>query len=71
MDGEQPAGLSYGEWLKTKRRGFVESVMGKKKAALFLDGDLPIDRFINREGFELTLDELEQFNPEIWARTFG
>lgn len=49
---------SYNEWLRTQSRVFVEDVLGKKKAALYLDGGLSLDRFVDRKGVEYTLDEL-------------
>lgn len=51
---------TYNEWLKTQKRPFVEDVLGKKKAKLYLDGDLSLDRFTDREGHEYTLLELEK-----------
>lgn len=51
---------NYNEWLKTQKRSFVEDVLGKKKAKLYLDGDLTLDRFTDRAGREYTLPELEK-----------
>ena len=51
---------SYNEWLKTQRRPFIDDVLGKKKAKLYLDGDLSLDRFTDRTGREYTLVELEK-----------
>lgn len=56
------ASQSYYSWLKSqgmqgpKGRAFVEDVLGKERAALFLDGGLSVERFKR-----LTLDE--QFQP--------
>lgn len=51
---------NYNEWLKTQKRPFVEDVLGKKKAALYLDGKVPLDRFVDRNGRSYTLLELEK-----------
>jgi len=49
---------SYNDWLKTQPKEFVEDVLGKQKAALYLDGKLPLDKFTDSKGMELTLDQL-------------
>lgn len=71
MDGEVPEDLSYGDWLKRQNRGFIDDVLGKSKAKLFIDGELPIDRFIDRRGTELTLAQLQQRDPGAWQKAFG
>jgi hypothetical protein len=53
-----PAATSYQEWLKRQSKEFQEDVLGKTKARLFRDGKLPLDKFVNRLGDELTLAEL-------------
>lgn len=68
MNGQVPAGMNYGEWLKTQDRAFVEHVLGVKKAKLFLDGKLPIDKFVNRAGHELTLEQLAERDPVAFKR---
>lgn len=60
MNGQVPAETTYGQWLRRQDKGVVEEVLGKKKAKLFLDGNLPIDRFVDDKGMELTLDELRE-----------
>lgn len=52
--------VTYAEWLKTQDRETVEDVLGVDKAALFVDGSLPLDRFVNGGGREYTLDQLRQ-----------
>jgi hypothetical protein len=70
VDGQVPAEMTYGEWLKQQPRASVEDILGPKKAALFLDGKLPIDRFVDDTGHELSLDELEQREHKAWNRAF-
>ncbi len=47
------------QWLERQPRFFVESALGKTRAALFLDGKLPIERFTDLSGRPLTLKELK------------
>jgi len=71
MDGQIAQDKAYGDWLRTQDRSFVEEILGKKKAALFLEGKLPIDRFVNEGGRELTLEELHAKYSEAWNLAFG
>lgn len=71
LDGQVPADLTYGEWLRRKPRAFIEQTLGKRKAKLFIDGDLEITSFTNRLGAELNLDDLRRLHPDEWARAFG
>ncbi len=68
MNGQVPAELTYGLWLKGQPRSFVEEVLGAKKARLFLDGKLPIERFVNRAGIPLTLAQLARLESAAWTR---
>ena len=54
------AKMTSDQFLRQQPRWFVESTLGKKKAALFLDGGLKIDRFTDMTGRPLTLDELRE-----------
>jgi SPP1 gp7 family putative phage head morphogenesis protein len=58
LDGKIPGRPTYNEWLKTQPREFVEDVLGKDKAKLYLEGNLTLDKFVDRAGAELTLVEL-------------
>lgn len=66
---------SYNDWLKTQPREFVEETLGKAKAKLYLDGNLTLDKFVNREGRELTLEQLEASESRVikaaWSAAFG
>lgn len=70
MNGQVSAELNYDQWLRRQPLEFQDDVLGKKKAQLFRAG-LTMDRFIDREGAELTLREIEEREAEIWARAFG
>ncbi len=58
MTGTLPAKMTYQKWLEGQSAAFQDDVLGKSKGALFRRGDLPLDRFVNRAGDELTLAEL-------------
>jgi SPP1 gp7 family putative phage head morphogenesis protein len=56
--GTISADTSPSEFLKQQPRWFVESTLGKSRAALFLDGNLPIEKFTDMQGSPLTLSQL-------------
>jgi SPP1 gp7 family putative phage head morphogenesis protein len=63
-----PESVSYNDWLARQSREFQEDVLGKKKARLYKDGKLTLDKFVNRNGDELTLAELKSQYPDAWKR---
>lgn len=69
--GPVPASRSYGDWLRAQPVSVQNDVLGVKKAQLFRKGGLKIDRFVDRTGKELTLDELRAANREIYDRVLG
>lgn len=56
--GPVPADTTYNEWLKGQSRTFQDDTLGMTKAKLFRDGGLHLDRFVNRNGDELTLAQM-------------
>lgn len=56
--GPIPAKTTYQEWLTGQSKSFQDDLLGGTKAKLFRDGGLKLDRFVNRNGDELTLAEL-------------
>lgn len=68
MNGQVPADVTYGEWLRKQPRDFVEEVLGKTKARLFLDGNLTVDRFVHANGRPLTLAELKARDREAFTQ---
>lgn len=57
MDGQVPADLSYGDWLKKQSNDVQNKVLGKTRAKLFREG-ASIESFANNKGEMLTLEEL-------------
>jgi len=68
LDGQVPETLTYQQWLRKQPREFVEDVLGKTKSKLFLDGKMPVDRFVDLSGRDFTLDELRSSDQDIFAR---
>lgn len=63
---------SYYSWLETQPRDFIESVLGKKRSALFLKGGLSAKRFaelqLDKKFEPLTLEEIKKTVPEAFTR---
>lgn len=67
MDGQVPAGLNFDKWLRTKPREFQDEVLGRAKGDLFRAG-VTMDRFVDRAGNELTLDQLRKTEGEAFKK---
>jgi SPP1 gp7 family putative phage head morphogenesis protein len=65
---DPPSRTSYAGWLRTLERDDVEDILGKRKAALFLDGGLKLERFVDASGKEYTLEQLRAREAKAWAR---
>lgn len=68
LDGQVPGDLTYGEWLKKQPAAFQDEVLGPARGKLLRQGGLTVDRFVDRAGHEITLDELRKLQPEAFAR---
>lgn len=64
--GPIPANTSYQVWLKGQSVSFQDEVLGVTKARLFRDGGLQLDKFVNRNGDELTLSDLATKHAEAF-----
>lgn len=60
MNGQVPAKLTYNDWLKTQPKEFQDDVLGATKGGLFRKGGLTMDKFVDRNGMELSLNELRR-----------
>jgi SPP1 gp7 family putative phage head morphogenesis protein len=58
LTGQVPADTSYQVWLGRQSKEFQIDTLGKTKAKLFRDGNLQLDKFVNKNGDELTLKQL-------------
>jgi SPP1 gp7 family putative phage head morphogenesis protein len=59
MNGQVPASLTYGDWLKRQSKAIQEEALGVRKAQLFRSGQFSVKGFVSRAGRPLTLAELE------------
>lgn len=60
--GEVPASTTFSNWLKGQTPEFQDEYLGKAKANIFRQGKLPLDKFVTRDGYELTIADLEKLN---------
>jgi SPP1 gp7 family putative phage head morphogenesis protein len=59
---------TYEEWLKKQPAEVQADILGPSRFALWKSGKLPLDKFVNRAGEELTLDELKKRERAAWKR---
>jgi len=62
------ANIGFGTWLKRQDPVFVQDVLGKTRAELFLKGGLPLDRMSDAMGRQLTLAELIEREKAAFTR---
>jgi len=67
MNGQVPADQDYDSWLRKQPADFQNEVLGDTKAKLFRAG-LKMDRFVDRKGQELTLDQLRRMDAGIFEK---
>ena len=68
IDGQVPAETTYSDWLKSKPAAYQDEVLGRTRGKLFRDGGMTIDKFTDRKGHTLTLDELRKRNKEAFEK---
>lgn len=68
LDGQEASSVTYEDWLRRQSKDFQEEVLGLKKARLFRDGNLKLDRFVDKKGAELTLDQLRTKEASAFSR---
>lgn len=57
---------SYGDWLARQPAAFQKEVLGPARYKLFSKGDLSIDRFVDDNGKQYTLDQLKDLEPHAF-----
>jgi SPP1 gp7 family putative phage head morphogenesis protein len=67
MDGQVPADTTYNQWLKGKSSAMQDDILGPTKGKLFRAG-MPVDRFVNKAGDVLTLEELRKRDAEYFRK---
>lgn len=68
MDGQVAATTTYDSWLRGRSVEFQEDILGVTKAKLFRQGGLTLDKFVDRNGAEYTLDELRKREAAAFAK---
>lgn len=63
--GQVPADVDYDTWLRRQPTSFQNEVLGPTRAKAFRKG-LKLDKFVDRAGNELTLDELREMLPDFF-----
>lgn len=66
LTGRVPASTSYQQWLMKQTHQFQEDTLGIAKAKLFRNGGLTLDKFVARDGTELTLGELAKKHADAF-----
>jgi SPP1 gp7 family putative phage head morphogenesis protein len=58
LTGQVPAHTSYQDWLMRQSKAFQDDVLGPKRGELFRSGKFTLDKFVNRNGDKLTIEQL-------------
>ena len=66
LDGQVPQNLTYGDWLHKQPVAMQNEVLGVRASVLFRKGGLPVERFVDRRGNALTLDQLKKHESKAW-----
>lgn len=66
LDGAVPESLNYSDWLHKQDKSFVEEILGKKRANLFIENQLNIDKFVNNSGGVLSLKDLKKLDSSLF-----
>lgn len=68
MDGQVPADLSYGDWLKKQSATRQDEVLGPTRAKLMRDGKLPMEAMYSQKGQFLDLKTLRERDALAFKR---
>lgn len=61
---------TYGEWLARQPAAFQKEVLGPARYKLFSKGDLSIDRFVDDNGKQYTLEQLKDLEKHAFQLAF-
>lgn len=64
IDGPVDRNLTFGDWLRRQSPEFQDQVLGKERAKLFREQNIPIDRFVDDQGRVLSLDQLRRMDED-------
>ncbi len=68
LTGTTPAETTYQQFLKRQSVEFQDDVLGKTRGVLFRKGGLTLDKFVNRQGDELTLAQLARRDADAFRQ---
>lgn len=68
MDGQVPAQWSYNDWLKRQSAARQDEILGQARGKLYRANELSVDRFVNRQGTFITLEELRKRDAELFVK---
>ena len=60
--GQVPATQNFDTWLRNQSPTFQNEYLGPGRAAVFRQGNLTLDKFVTRDGYELTIAELTKLS---------
>jgi len=67
LDGQVPEDMTYSKWLRGRSAEFQDDVLGAARGKLFRANKIELDRFVDRNGRMMTLDQLRKKNSEMFA----
>lgn len=65
--GQVDSKTTYGGWLRTQNREFIDEALGIERSRLFRSGKLSLDKFVDPTGRVYTLSQLESMNPIVFS----
>jgi hypothetical protein len=68
LTGRVPGTLSYQEWLHNQSAEFQDEILGRARGALFRRGDLPLTKFVDRQGELIPLEQLAKRERTAFVR---
>lgn len=68
MNGQVSATETYDTWLRKQPASAQDEALGPTRGKLFRKGEVKIDRFTNRAGDDLTLEQLRKMDGEAFER---
>ena len=68
IDGQVPASVTYGEWLRGQPASVQKEVLGKTRLKLFNEGKLDISRFTGADLQPLNLEQLRALEKNSFKR---
>ena len=68
MDGQVPADLTFSKWLRGKSASVQDDILGATRGKLFRENKIDVDKFTDKKGKVLTLDQLRKKNAELFKK---